>query len=141
MATHGRLLSKYNSVEDWISYIERLDQYFLVNDVMEDTKKRAIFLRVVGDKTYKLIRNLLALDKPTDKSFQALVDILTSHLEPAPSVIVERIKFNSHFRREGETAAQFLTELRNLAWYCNYGGSLDDVLCDRLVCGINDGKI
>ena len=32
MATHGRL-SEYNSAEDWISYVERLDQYFLANDV------------------------------------------------------------------------------------------------------------
>ena len=140
MATHGRL-SEYNSAEDWISYVERLDQYFLANDVTEDTKKRAIFLSVVGDKTYKLIRDLVAPAKPTDKSFQALVDILTSHLEPAPSVIVERFKFNSRFRREGETAAQFLAELRNLARYCDYGGSLDDMLRDRLVCGINDGRM
>ena len=90
MATHGRLC-EYNSVEDWISYVERLDQYFLANDVTKDTKKRAIFLSVVGDKTYKLIPDLLAPNKPTDKSFQALVDILTSHLEPAPSVIVNSI--------------------------------------------------
>ena len=141
MAIHGRILSKYNSAKDWISYVERLNQYFLANDITEDTKKRAIFLSVVGDMTYKLIRNLLAPDKPTDKSFQALVDILTLHLEPTPSVIVEKFKFNSRFRREGETAAPFLTELRNLARYCDYGRSLDDMLCDRFVCGINNGKI
>ena len=140
MATHGSL-SEYNSAEDWVSYVERMDQYFLANDVDEAAKKRAIFLSVVGDKTYKLIRDLVAPAKPTDKSYQDLVDLLTSHLQPAPSMIVERFKFNSRFRKEGETAAQFLAELRNLAHYCDYGRSLDDMLRDRLVCGINDGKI
>ena len=140
MATHGSL-SEYNPAEDWVSYVERMDQYFLANDVNEAQKKRAILLSVVGDKTYKLIRDLVAPDKPTDKSYQELVDLLTSHLDPKPSVIVERFKFNSRFRRDGETAAQFLAELRNLAQYCDYGQSLDDMLRDRLVCGINDGKI
>ena len=114
MATHGRL-SEYSSAEDWASYVERMEQYFLANDVTEAAKKRAILLSVVGDKTYKLIRDLVAPKKPTEKSYKELVELLTTHLEPKPSVIIERFKFNSRFRREGETAAQYLAELRNLA--------------------------
>ena len=87
MATHGSL-SEYNSAEltskEW-------------TDVDEAAKKRVIFLSVVGDKTYKLIQGLVAPAKPMDKSYQDLVDLLTSHLQPAPSMIVERFKFNSHF--------------------------------------------
>ena len=140
MATHGHL-SEYTSAEDWASYTERMDQYFLANDVSDGAKKRAILLSVVGNKTYTLIRDLVAPNMPTDKTYQELVDLLTAHLEPKPSVIVERFKFNSRFRKEGETAAQFLAELRNLARHCDYGRNLDDMLRDRLVCGINDGKI
>ena len=55
-------------------------------------------------------------------------------------MIVERFRFNSRFRHEGETAAQYLAELRNLVRYCEYGQNLDEMLRDRLVCGINDGK-
>ena len=51
MATHGRL-SEYISAEDWASYVERMDQYFLANDMSDAAKKRAIFLSVVGDKTH-----------------------------------------------------------------------------------------
>ena len=35
----------------------------------------------------------------------------------------------------------YLAELWNLARYCEYGQNLDEMLRDRLVCGINDGKI
>ena len=62
--THGRL-SKHSSAEDWASYIERMDQYFLANDVSDAVNKQAIFLSVVGDKTYKLIYDLVAPKKPT----------------------------------------------------------------------------
>ena len=118
-----------------------MDQYFLANDVTDAAKKRAILLSVVGDKTYKLIRDLVAPKKPTEKSYKELVELLTTHLEPKPSVIIERFKFNSRFRHEGETAAQYLAELWNLARYCEYGQNLDEMLRDRLVCGIKDGKI
>jgi len=51
MADHGRL-SEYSSMEDWAAYIERMDQYFLANNVTDVAKKWAILLSVVGDKTY-----------------------------------------------------------------------------------------
>ena len=41
-------------------YIERLEQYFIANDVTEDKKKSAIFLTVIGADTYTLLRNLVA---------------------------------------------------------------------------------
>jgi len=60
MATH-RLLSEYSSTEDLAAYVERMDQYFLANDVTDAAKKQAILLSVVGDKTYQLIHDLVAL--------------------------------------------------------------------------------
>lgn len=35
----------------------------------------------------------------------------------------------------------FVAELRRLTEYCDFGASLDDMLRDRLVCGINDERI
>ena len=141
MATHG-CLSEYSSADDWASYVERMDQYFLANDVTDAAKKRVILLSVVGDKTYKLICDLVAPKKPMEKSYKELVELLTTHLKPKPFVIVERFKFiNSRFHRERETAAQYLAELHNLARYCEYGQNLDEILRDQLVCRTNDGKI
>ena len=50
------------------------------NDVFDAAKKQAIFLSVVGDKTYKLISDLATPKKPTEKSFKELVELLTTHL-------------------------------------------------------------
>ena len=51
MATHGHL-SEYTSAEDWASYTERMDQYFLANDVTGGAKKRAILLSVLARPTH-----------------------------------------------------------------------------------------
>ena len=39
-------------------------------------KQRAILLSVCGSKTYKLIRNLTTPEKPSDKTFTELVDLV-----------------------------------------------------------------
>ena len=37
--------------EEWKQYAERLDHFFAANGVTDETRKRAIFLSVVGPKT------------------------------------------------------------------------------------------
>ncbi len=70
-----------------------------------------------------------------------MTDTLQQHYSPAPSEIVERFKFYSRSRRAGESVADFLAQMRSLAQHCNYGASLDTMLRDRLVCGINEDSI
>ena len=49
MATHGHI-GEYNSqIEDWRSYTEQLQNYFLANDVKAEAKQRAILLSVSSD--------------------------------------------------------------------------------------------
>ena len=89
------------TLEDWGSYTERLQQYFTANDVAEG-KQKAILLSGCGVATYRLIKNLTAPDKPTDKTFAQLVQLVGEHHNPKPSVIVERFRFNMHTRQQGE---------------------------------------
>lgn len=51
------------------------------------------------------------------------------------------IHFNTHTHQQGESVATFIAELQHLAWYCDFGDSLKDMLHDRLVCGIENGRI
>ena len=60
---------------------------------------------------------------------------------PKPSAIVQQFKFNTRFQQPGETIAMFLAELRHLSEHCEFGITLDEMLRDRLVCGIRDIRI
>ena len=51
---------------------------------------------------------------------------------------MQRFRFNSRSRKAGESVAAYVAELRRLAQYCNYGDTLDKMLRDRIVYGIND---
>ena len=140
MALIGKI-EEYNENDSWIEYTERLEQYFAANEITDNNKKRAVLLSVCGAKTYKLIRNLVNPRKPTDKSFGELVNLVKNHLNPRPSSIVYRFKFNSRFRQQGETIQQYVAELRNLSEHCEFADQLEKMLRDRLVCGVNDERI
>ena len=47
--------------------------------------------------------DLLVPAKPKEKSYQELVKLIQDHLARKPSEIVQRFKFNNHFRNEGES--------------------------------------
>ena len=78
---------------------------------------------------------------PSAKTFKELSDLVKGHHNPTQSVIVEQFKFNSRNRNAGESVCNYAAELRPLTMYCDYGDVLEDMLRDRLVCGINDERV
>ena len=82
--------------------------------------KRGILLSSVGAATYKLIRNL------KQSSFLYIYkDII-------------RFKFNSSNRESGESVATYVAFYKQLNELCNFRDSLQHMLSNWLVCGIND---
>ena len=129
------------AVDDWVVYCERLEQFFQANGVATAEKQRAVLLSVCGSSTYLLIRNLVSPEKPTDKTYAQLVKLVREHVSPLPPVSVQRFHFNSRIQKDAETVAQFVTELKRLSEYCAFGETLDDMLRDRLVCGVRDSRL
>ena len=140
MALIGKI-EEYDEKESWIEYTKRLELYFVANEIKDNGKKRAVLLSVCGAKTYKLIRYLVNPRKPTDKLFAELVNLVKNHLNPRPSSIVYRCKFNNRFCQQGETIQRYVAELRNSSEHCEFGEELEKMLRDRLVCGVNDERI
>ena len=114
-ATLGQLEPFDPQVNDWVMYTERTEQFFVANGITDDAKMVAVLLTVTGGKVYALLRNLLALAKPSKKLFDILVKVMKDHLKLKPLVIAERFKFHSHNQHEGETVAQYLAELRKFS--------------------------
>ena len=63
-----------------------------------------------------------------------------SSCSPSQSVSV-RFRFNSPCHCSGETVADYVTELRCISEHCQFADSLDAMLRDRMVCGINDQRM
>eukprot|EP00731_Ephydatia_muelleri_P004047 Em0002g223a len=79
--------------------------------------------------------------KPSDKTLEELMDLVKEHLQPAPSVIMQRFNFNGRMQKGEEAVAEYVAELRRIAEHCEFKDALDEMLRDRLVCGIKDTRV
>ncbi|CAC5384147.1 unnamed protein product [Mytilus coruscus] len=133
--TYGRI-EEFKFENNFEEYTERLEEYFLANEIDDDDKKRSIFLTVCGEKTYSLLRNVCAPAKPNTKTFDNLKEVLTDHLRPKPLIIAERFKFHQRKQESHEKVRDYLANLRKLTDTCQFNVFLEEALRDRLVCGL-----
>ena len=128
----GNVYSAFGKLEEfdrdsdtWELYIEHLNFYFEANKIGGEGDglklRRAILLISVGKKTYMLLCDLLAPEKPGDKTYPELCTMVKNHFNPKPSESVQSHKFNNRFRANGECISDFVAALRHLAEYCNFG--------------------
>ena len=132
IVTIGRLDELDVDKDDFDCYVERIEQFFLANDVL-NAKKAAAFLSTIGARAYKLLRNLLAPDLPKNKKFNKSVTTLCSHLKPKPLVIAERYKFYKRAQNEDESVADYIVTLKQFSKHSDFGEFLNDAFCDQLV--------
>ena len=134
-ATIGTLSEFIPEKETISAYLERVELFFTANGIGEE-KQPPVLLTAIGRETYALLRNLLAPDKPSAKTFAQLKVVLQRHFDPKPLVIAERFCFHRRCQQVGESIAEYIAELRRLATNCEFGEYLEQALRDRLVCGL-----
>ncbi len=134
MAGYGKIKPFNPSTDDWNIYQEKL---FEANNIAA-AKKRAILLTVCGDSTFKLLCSLVPDGKLDAEgvTYDSLVELLKGHYGQTQSSIVYRFHFNSCSRKDGESIADYVAALRELALN-GTTNLLEEMLRDRLVCGVN----
>ena len=140
MATYIGTMDPYDKSGDLTAYLERFEFFIEANDI-KDVKKKSIFLSVVGESTFAVIKDLLQPAKVGDKTYEEIVSALKAHFEPEPSVIVQRYKFDKLIKGPQEPVADFINKIRHLSEKCKFGTSLDERLRDKLVSGLCDMKM
>ena len=137
MAAHGTISECSSAQETWTSYIECLEQYLAANKVEAGSNiTHCVWL--------SNLRGCLQFGIPQEANrakFKDIVDLVTGSDDPKPSVVIQRYRFSTRNSRGGESISRYVAELLHLSEHCNFGTSLNEMLCDRIVCGIEDQKI
>ena len=132
----GRVEPFRIGADDWDQYTEKLEQYFIANEI-PDERKVSVLITVIGPETYRLLRNLIAPERPAGKTYDELVRAIRNR----PLVVAERYRFHQRNQRDSESVAQYMAELRRIADGCLFRGYLEEALMDQLVCGLRDEAI
>lgn len=134
--TVGQLDNYDPSKENWECYFERFEQFVVINNIAPE-RQVACLLAVIGPTTYGALRNLVYPQKPKEKTLQEISAVLEERFTEKKVEIAERFRFYTAVQ-ESESIAQFVARLKKLARHCNFGGKLNEMIRDRLVCGIKD---
>ena len=136
-AIFGNISEFCSDMEHFTEWVERLEQWFITNTIDNVERKRALFLSFIGAKGYKLVRSL-AQNAPSGKNYDELTKLMKDHLQLKPNEIAQRYVFYKRERKMGESIKDYVAELRKLSEHCNFGEKLDESLCNKLVCGLNE---
>ena len=134
MSKHGKIGEFDPEQDDWELYVERMNFYFVA-------KKKGDSFDGNGWKSLPSYTKLLVPSTPGEATVTEIVTLMQEHTKPTPSVIVQRLKFNKRDRQPNESIANFMAALREIAQYCIYGPTLDEILRDRLVSGVQNAVI
>ncbi|KMQ91156.1 hypothetical protein RF55_9011 [Lasius niger] len=127
-------------VDDWEQFIERIDLYFMANDITNEAKKRAILLTNVSAETYAAIRKVCAPKKPAETALADIVEKMTQYVKPKVSVQVLRDRVRQRVQLENETVGQYIAALQELSRDCKFD-NVGETVKDQFLNGIRDRNI
>ena len=124
------------STGDWSAFRSRLINLFKVYPTTDQNTQKSYLLASLSDGTSKLLQSLCLPDKPDNKLFTALIDILDKHFTPVSAYFAHRKEFYTARQQSGESVNEWSTRLRTLAVDCGFGTELDVVLRDVFAIGL-----
>ena len=132
-------------VEDWI---ERLDQAIecacTQDKVTGDNKGKysvSLLLANIGPAGYKVLKSYCAPDKPKDKTYDALTELLSTNLAPKLNSVSEAYLFNHLKQEPGEGLSIYMSRVKEKAHLCDFGAFYDRMVRDRFLYGLRDTHV
>ena len=110
-------------------------------DSAESYNRSAVLISVIGAKPYDVLSDLCSSSTPSVKTYAQLATIPRNHFAPNKLVTAWRYRFHNCTQCEGESISTFVVNLKHLASTCQFGTHLNEVLRDRLVCGLRSKEI
>jgi len=99
--------------EDFVAYQERLEAFFLANNIgivaadaeagvvrAVDKRKVAVTISLIGKKTYSTLKDLCLPGTPVEKSYQDLCTLLGNYFKPRVSEVAETYRFHQAIQSE-----------------------------------------
>ena len=143
-----------NVAENWRQFEMDFDIFIeAAHGEKNDKQKAYILLNLAGREAMEKERSFVyAEEKKNDKGEVVTVAETRESLEvlkkkfqeictPKTNVIMDRHKFNSRSQKTYENIVTYLADLRILASTCKYGALCDELIRDRIVCGVRSNTI
>ena len=98
----------------------------------------ATFVTCVGHEALDLC-DAMQFESERDKTdIDKILEALEGHVMGLVNITYERFLFNKRDQQQGESFNDYLTTLKGMIRTCEYGMMAEELLRDRLICGIKE---
>ncbi|KAF6215542.1 hypothetical protein GE061_010298 [Apolygus lucorum] len=120
----------------WKQWLKRFEWFAEATNLYKKSSKKQIatFMATIGEDALT-IYDSFGIDND-DVGLIEIKEHFTNYFVKKLNIIYERFLFNNISQADGETFNDFLTNVQNQANKCDYGSIKDNLVRDRLVCGI-----
>lgn len=132
----------FNQPQEWAKWSRRFERFRVASGLSLKDQKQQVntFIYCLGDEADDLITAFkLTEDELVD--YDTVKRRFDEHFQVKRNVIYDRANFFRRFQRENESVDVFINDLYKLVELCNFGALKDEMIRDRIVVGVRDGKL
>ncbi|XP_060073561.1 uncharacterized protein K02A2.6-like [Ylistrum balloti] len=133
--------SEGNLPEKWRKWEQSMRLYLdIAMSDKSEKEKCSAFLYIIGQDGREIYNTFTFTEEEKDK-IEVLINKFKSYCAPRENITVWRHRFYTRTQGKTETIDEYVTELRIIAKNCKFGTLEDEMLRDRIVCGVFSEKV
>ncbi|XP_063547273.1 uncharacterized protein K02A2.6-like [Cydia strobilella] len=128
--------------EAWRKWKKQFMVFLKASGVSKESAdvQAGLLVNLIGSAGYE-VYTALSLTDTESENITTVLKKFDDHFGTKPNITVARYKFFVRNQEEGESIDQWVTALRVLTQTCKFGKLTDELIRDRIVCGINNNVI
>ena len=133
-----------NLSKEWKQWRQVWDAYEEVTDLQNKTNRLrvATFITCIGKEALEVHNGLPFASEEEKSNMTKVLELWETHYIGKTNVIYERYKFNNRSQEQTESIdAAYVNALRALAESCDFGALKDQLIRDRIMCGVRDNAL
>ncbi|XP_028394385.1 uncharacterized protein K02A2.6-like [Dendronephthya gigantea] len=132
-----------NLAKNWKNWRQTWQAYEVITNLAErDQKYRvATFITCIGPEAMEIHNGLPFRNDEERQDITKIIELWNNYCIGKTNPIYERYKFHNRFQQQGETIDTYATVIRTLADRCKFGALKEELVRDRIVCGIRDNTL
>ena len=132
-----------NLSENWKQWKQIYDAYETVTDLKSkpDNFRVAAFITCIGPEALNIHNSLPYQEESERQNIDRIFALWNAYCIGETNVIYERCKFNNRNQEPSESIETYAASLRALAATCAFGALNDELIRDRIVCGIHNNAV
>ena len=122
----------------WRNWKRKFQSYLLVSGLSEKDEKLqlAAFVKGLDSDALDVYNAVHFNDEADRKSFKKTFELMENHYVGELNIVYERFMFFQRSQGKDESFQSYLTAVQKLVGTCDFKDLRDDMIRDRIVCGI-----